>query len=171
MAEIINNNADTLSSNDNFNFYITDQSDIWSQFLNAINNNDINTVELLLPQIDPTNDDHFCLEIAATNGYTEIVELLLNDKRVKPYASAFIGACANGHLDIIKLLIKYKINPAIENNEGLIVAVQNGHEKTVEYLMNDHRVDSSAQHWEALKIANQKGYAKITQLLLKPLQF
>jgi len=73
-----------------------------------------------------------CLENAAGNGYTEIVQLLLKDSSGEDGLSALSKAAIKGHLDIVKLFVangadltgdggKRVIKSAIEENQAEVV--------------------------------------------------
>ena len=56
------------------------------KFNNAIKHNNIETVILLLKnkEVSPCTDNNNAIRYASDNGYTDIVRLLINDKRVNP---------------------------------------------------------------------------------------
>jgi hypothetical protein len=81
--------------------------------------------------------------------------MLLNDMRVDPADksnSAFVKACKNGRIEVVKLLLTDKrIDPTIPNfdgmsnrflnlrRQGIKMAQKNGHKEVVELLMQDSR--------------------------------
>ena len=89
--------------------------DIQMQFYEAIGNNDINNVELLLKneKVNPSKDTNYSIRLASKNGFFDIVKLLLNDK---------------------------KVNPTDRSNCPILFAYQRGHSNVVDLLWQDKRV-------------------------------
>jgi Ankyrin repeats (3 copies) len=87
------------------------------KFFKAIKDNDVEKVKLLLldKHVDPSRYN-FALKYAAIKGFTEIMEILLSDKR---------------------------IDPSIENNHAIKRASEIGHTEVVKILLQDKRVSSS----------------------------
>ena len=83
------------------------------------------------------NDHGF--RLAARNGHTEIVQLLLGNDRVNPGARndfAINYAAKNGHAEIVKLLLGHdraldRVKPAARNGAAEAPAVRNGHPEMV----------------------------------------
>jgi ankyrin repeat protein len=134
-------------------------TDIQEQFQNAIIDNNINDVQLLLnnEKVNPNYDNHVAIRYACSNGLINIVKVLLNNSKVEAfitYNSPISLASANGHSDILKLLLKDKrfVHKSTTNN-AIIYAVDNGHFDIVEILMNDDRFDPSSYNNSALLLA------------------
>ena len=118
-----------------------------------------------------------CLMIAALNGHTDIVQLLVNDvdtlKNVttRTGATALMWAAINGHVDIIRLLLLdgCAINTTTETGmSALVFATQYGHTDVVNFLL-DTCCDAEAKTLDgstALMIAYQYGRANILEALL-----
>jgi ankyrin repeat protein len=139
----------------------------------AIKKNDIEAVILLLSNADlnPSYNDNEGIKIAAQYGYTEIVKLLLEDKRItnldKNSSGDPIGfACLHGHLEVVKLLINDpRNNPNNDNNIALHAAIDRGFSDIVELLLKDKRVDPSCmKNWAIINI-NKKLPHRITELI------
>ena len=101
-----------------------------SKLIDAVKNNDIENVRILLVEgdaqhmdIDPNlknREGHTALLIAAIYGYTDIVRLLLKydaDPNIKDnYGdTALMGASDKGHIDIVRLLLEKGADPDIKN--------------------------------------------------------
>jgi len=132
----------------------------------------LNGIKLALEKgVDPSVNNNYAIEIAAINGHTEIVKLLLTDERVDPSDEnnfAIIYASENGHTEIVKLLLNDKrVDPSANNNYAIIYASENGHIDIVRLLLTDERVDSSAYDNSAIRYASENGYIDIVKLLLQ----
>ena len=82
---------------------------IQEQFNQAIKNNDIKNVKLLLnhPKFNPADNNNWTFRYASMEGHYNIVKLLLNDHRVNPADNdnlAIRYASDRGHYDIVNLL-------------------------------------------------------------------
>jgi hypothetical protein len=72
-------------------------------------------------RVDPIANNNRGIKLSCTCGYTEIVKLLLTDRRV----SVQLG----------------------KNNDVILLAIEKGHAKVVQMLLKDPRVDSSANNY------------------------
>ena len=62
-----------------------------------------------LEEVDPSEDGNYAIRMASINGHTEVVRLLLQDRRVDPSDDnnkSIKWASRNGHTDIVKLLLQ-----------------------------------------------------------------
>lgn len=86
-------------------------------------------------------EDHGLLSNACLCESRDIVEFLLEDKRIDPYADQKFPlslACENGNLEIVKLLLgDSRINPM--EAKGIITAYRRGHSDVVEEIINHPR--------------------------------
>jgi len=140
--------------------------------ITAILCNDIDKVANLLqdPALDPMLLNNEALNIAAEDGYFDIVYLLLQDPRVdcnrvdtKIIRSAFI----RGHEGIVRFLLS---DPSFDPNreDYLGFAVNGGHTNVVKMLLRDHRTDLSNNFtWLRFVLCNAryKGYHEIVRLV------
>ena len=97
---------------------------------------------------DPTVDNNKAIRSASNCGHLEVVQLLLNDRRVNPAADdnfAIRWASHNGDHKIVRLLLKdERVNPAARDNEAIRWASKyrsTGHHEVIRLLLNDERVD------------------------------
>lgn len=80
------------------------------------------------------------LIIASEHGYTKIVKLLLEQVGVNVNAEngkALKKASANGHLEVVKLLIKNGANVNVSNSSPLVSASWHGHLEIVKLLLKN----------------------------------
>jgi len=139
--------------------------------IDAIEGNHLNVViELLAHGTDPTVDDNYPLQIAAEQGHTEIVRLLLNTPGVNPIVDNNIvleSSASEGHAEVVELLLKDgRIDPSISDNTAIRIAAQEGHVEVVKKLLADGRVDPTADNNHAIRVAAQQGHAKVVKILL-----
>lgn len=125
-----------------------------------------------------TSDESSALLIAASKGYLEIVELLLEQKHdlinVKNIleSTPLIMACAHGYYNIAKLLLDKGADQSLTTNDGdtpLIAAANKGHKDIVQLLLNQSTDQINAQtvYGEtALMLALDKKHFDIAELLL-----
>jgi hypothetical protein len=153
---------------------------------NAAENGHLDVVDRLLqdqrvnPNDDdgvPYNDDEYpAIVLASIRGHVEVVARLLRDPRVIPGirdSSAVIYASAEGHLDIVKLLLAYRnlahpewqVDPAARDNWALIMAARNGHVHVVDFLLKDDSVDPTDFGHTAITQADAYEHEKVVALL------
>ncbi|KAI8903087.1 ankyrin repeat-containing domain protein [Gorgonomyces haynaldii] len=126
--------------------------------------------ELLLdPRVDPSFDNNQSLVNAATCGMVEMVQMLLNDNRVRETmdSTALKAACGHGHLEIVRVLIAAGQDPAADEQEAIQDAVLNGYVPVVRQLMLDPRVDPAVSNDFCLRMAVQLGHMEMVQTLLQ----
>ena len=117
--------------------------------------------------------------MAAQNGHTEIVKVLLADQRVAPNqaktsgATALLVAAQNGHTEIVKVLLAdQRVNPNQALTSGataLLVAAQNGHIEVVKVLLANQRTAPNQALTDGttpLYIAAQNGHIEVVKTLL-----
>ncbi len=121
-------------------------------------------------------DEHCytALIVAAQDGYTEIVKILLEkgaDPNSNKYGeSVLIIAAQNNHPKIVKILLEKGADPdlqCINGETALMVAAEEGCIKIVSYLLeaeaNPHLKNKNND--TAFMLANAKGHTKIASLL------
>src|SRR5690242_1823861 len=90
------------------------------EFMMAVDKNDLATVQRLLPEVDPAINGNEAIGVAARNGYTEMVQLLMADPRVDSTANsnwAIQQAMLKGHLEVVNLLLTDpRLDPSANNN-------------------------------------------------------
>lgn len=109
------------------------------------------------------------LEVAISNGHSEVVKLLLEDGRFDPSINnceTLVDASKRGLSEIVKLLLN---DVRIENaklQDAFIGAVEYGHSKVVQIFL-DAGVDPSADNNYALRCAVDMGNENLVNILLK----
>jgi hypothetical protein len=101
---------------------------------------------LRIPRVDPMIDGGRVLRMAASKGNSQILALLLQDRRVDSSPAQIIGlfraAVAHDKANIIDLLLqRQEVNFDNVIDEVLVEAVAGGHEAVVKRLLQDPRVD------------------------------
>jgi ankyrin repeat protein len=95
-----------------------------------------------------------------------ILEILLNDKRVVPTLDDLIIAAENGHIDIVKVL-SIMIDPSGNDNLACQLACENGYFKVVELLLQDDRVLARGLQFTSLYTATFQGNLPMMKLLIE----
>lgn len=129
----------------------------WTPLLIAVSKNNISMVQFLLDRGADANfngnEEFSLLELAASNGYREIVKLLLDygaskiQGRVysKDYNSPLLSAVNNRHYDVMKLLLERGIDVnqrrTCSGGTALHGAVHNGDIQAVGILLKVHGID------------------------------
>ena len=157
-----------------FLLHITDVNDalIYYCFRNKII-----LVKLLLlhPLCEPSCDSNRPIIIAATNGFYEIVESLLQysgpNELVNPsYASDYplCQASTYGHLTVVNLLLQDpRVNPNQYGGDALIAAAKNGHLNVINRLLQDSRIDPAYMDSMALVWASENNHLAVVDRLLQ----
>ncbi len=127
--------------------------------------------------IDPSVKDNYAIKLASENGCTEIVRLLLKDRRVDPRADnnySIRFASIHGCTETVRLLLedemiegKRNADPSANNNFAIKWTSRNGHTETVKLLLEDERIDSSADDDTAIRWAYNNGHTEIVRMLLE----
>ncbi|KAJ3280518.1 hypothetical protein HDU76_009165 [Blyttiomyces sp. JEL0837] len=123
--------------------------------------------------IDFDKFNHHAIREASSNGYLEIVKILL-ELNLDPslqQSKALRSACINGHMDIVKLLLstnKVDINDVTMNdNQVFWKACGNGHIDVVKFLLGypNLNVDPGAKDNAAIRLAAEGGYLELVKFL------
>ncbi len=103
---------------------------------------------------------------AAKDG-NNLAKVLLAEQRGEILDYAIIKASANGHTEIVKLLLDDpRVDPSVLFNEAIMDASANGHTEIVKLLLEDSRVDPSAGNNYSIHMASVFKYSDIVRLLL-----
>lgn len=138
-------------------------------FQAAIYDDDLDSLDILLLYYDPSINHNDAISIASSRGYIDIVDRLLQDKRVDPSDQdnlAIIYAAREGHLDVVdRLLQDERVDPSDQYNLALRGASQNGHIDVVDRLLRDKNFYSSGDN-EVVITALKSGNVDIVNRLL-----
>lgn len=88
------------------------------------------------------------------------------NRLLETYESSFEQACRQGDLDVINELIYRGVNPSLDNNNALRVAIEAGQIEVAELLLIDPRVDLSNCEG-ALDLAIENKHLTIVKRLLQ----
>lgn len=108
------------------------------------------------------------LQVAMTrNDVDQVTHLLKNYYLDCHYP--LIWACQHGHLDLIKVMLKFLpyrgVDPSIGDHQPFIEACRSGHLAVVQLLLTLD-TDPSAQHNQAIWKASMYGHLEVVKLLL-----
>ena len=119
--------------------------------------------------VDPCVNNNWSIRYASQNGHTEVVRLLLEDKRVDPSAvnnCAIQYASQDGHLEVVQLLLEDKrVDPSTGDNYAIRYASSTGRLEVVRLLLGDKRVDPSSSNNCAIRWACKNGHTEVVLLL------
>ncbi|KAI8620742.1 ankyrin repeat-containing domain protein [Chytriomyces sp. MP71] len=141
----------------------------------ACESNHPDLVELLLVHmdIDASHENNRALRHAASNGYTRVVELLLDlqGSAVDPGAlnnMALRNAAERGHTEVVARLLKDgRIDVGAQENAALRLSCEYGHMPIVKMLLQVEGVDPGANTSYGLRAAARNRHLEVVQLLLK----
>lgn len=145
----------------------------YEHFQYACNNEHLEIVKYLLTK-PYLRLDSSVLVNAASNGRTQIVELLMKNKKFDPRFDnnkALRNAASFNHTETIMALLKDKrVNPGVDKYIVLKYAIRNKNVYLLKMLLEDKRIDPSAYNNTLLKSIDNKSnsiyYKKIIKLLL-----
>jgi ankyrin repeat protein len=137
-------------------------------------------VEILLKdnRVNPSARNNEAIRLASKRGHKEVVKMLLQDHRINlneaiRYASThktLLWASKNNHSKIVDALLKDDVDPMVNNNEAIRVAIENGHKETVEVFLRSraepygmYKIDDRF----IMRVACKNGQKEIVQMLLK----
>lgn len=128
----------------------------------AAENGNAEEIRRFIPLFSLQTANGQALRVAAANGHTECVELLIAVSDPTTYFAALHEAARKGHADCVQHLILV-CDPKRKQSLPLRVAVANGHVKCVERLIpvSDPKSDDSL----ALRIAATNGHTQCVELL------
>jgi ankyrin repeat protein len=128
-------------------------------------------VKLLLDHgADPSINNNKWIINATSNGYNEIVELLLKHPKTDPSVKRNLVlkfACLRGDVNLVALLLRHpKVNPTDRENAAFKIAACNGHLHIMKLLASDNRIYLSVERNVAVKLAYYNGHENIVNYLL-----
>ena len=176
-----------------------EMNDPQDEFKESIENGDIENVRKLLqnPNVDPGANYNWAIKYAAEYGWDEVVEVLLQDKRVDPNGAIELAIeygwpeavevlltddrveidgwavydaieGSGSTNEVVKLLLADpRVDPSYAENAAIQSAARWGHFEIVELLLEDPRVDPSDDDNDAIRMAADAGHLEIVKLLLE----
>jgi ankyrin repeat protein len=131
-------------------------------------------VQLLLEdsRVDPRVNDDEILSTVVERKRLQILQLLLQSPKIKYENTIYYDlaryACKIGQPEILEYLIYVmNVDPTLDDNEMLFIAIENNRKDIVNLLLLDPRVDPSINDNEALEFAKMNKKNKIVEILLK----
>jgi hypothetical protein len=123
-------------------------------------------------RLDPGANDNSAIYRAVMNCHTEIVVLLLADKRVDPSKANVWNAVRSDITDLIDICLKDgRFDPSVEDHSAFIEAISKGHTHLVTEFLKHPNVDPSSNDNAGLKRALQNKNGEIVQLLVQDPRF
>lgn len=120
------------------------------------------------PDVDPSANYYRPLYLAIVGQHLDVVNRLLQDKRVIATSGLFIVAVSLGNVDIVnRLLQDPHVDPGTENNRAIRRAALRGYADVVERLIKDRRVDPSDDEDAAIRFASERGHVQVVNILLR----
>lgn len=124
---------------------------------------------LILSGYDPTDPDNRPLGIACRAGYTEVVALLLSDRRVDPTLDrnrVLKIAIAYDQTEVIRLLLSdRRIDPLLDDNSCVLAAVYWNKPLSLQALLEDSRIRDATSDIGLVIDATRVGNSEIVSLL------
>jgi hypothetical protein len=121
---------------------------------------------ILLPDVDPCDNDNLALFYIAENGNLQLIKLILSHKSINPSISdnfAIQQACQYGKTQIVEHLLKDKrVTPTCW---GLLTSAQQGYFDIVSLLIKDDRVNLIFDSNYAIISAFENGMDNVVNLL------
>ncbi|RYP27695.1 hypothetical protein DL767_007569 [Monosporascus sp. MG133] len=138
--------------------------------------------------MEATNDKNpFHLSTAASNGHTDLVELLLDEDSTKldekddRHRTPLFLAASNGHAEVVELLLEHATGPDSKVNVNqqskdmstpLKAALTNDHAGVAEILLRSEHINVLIEYleeWTPLGAASGSGHLKVVKTLVKRL--
>jgi ankyrin repeat protein len=121
------------------------------------------------------NTGQTALQLAAENGYREVVKKLLVNKRAETNSkdddsrTALHLAAANGHVAVVKLLVDTGVDAENNSRTALHVAAENGHLAVIKQLIENGANVNARQDYSqtSLHLAAANGHAAVIKLLIE----
>ena len=130
----------------------------------AAHNGNTEIVKLLIPVSDPKAEYSAALRLAAESGHIEVVKLLIPVSDPKAQDShALRWAAHNGNVELVKLLIPLS-DPKALDSYALRNAAYNGHVEVVKLLIPVS--DQKARDSWALRNAVYNGHTEVVKMLI-----
>lgn len=97
-------------------------------------------VKLLLPKIDPSYNENDAIRTAASEGYSQLVKVLLEHPKVDPSVGSGYPlrvACQKGYYSTVKILLQHpKVDPSHYRYDAVFNAIRRSDKNMVRLLLN-----------------------------------
>ncbi|KAG5460178.1 MAG: ankyrin repeat-containing domain protein [Olpidium bornovanus] len=123
---------------------------------------------LLRLGVDPTEYSNGAVEYASQKNLVGTLAVILKDPRVDLRGNGsgpITWACASGYDRVVRLLLQHGVDPSTGSN-CLVNACLNENVEIVRMLLEDGRIDMSADEGRALQTAVVEGNYEIVELLM-----
>lgn len=123
---------------------------------------------LINSSYDPSQNNNYAARFICRQGQTELLEILLKDKRVNLSNDCLHIACKFGNIETIKLLLKHvDIDPTTKDNYCLRQAIKNQYHDIVDLLMKDPRIDINFDNNWAIKKICKLGDIQLFEMFFR----
>jgi ankyrin repeat protein len=150
---------------------ITNMPEDVKKFNRCILNNHIQEFKVLLKKdINKYYDFNWAIQESSSRNHIEIVETLINDKRIniKQCSLNFALNCSveKGNINIVNLLLKHSnVNPTSREDSSLHFAIKTDNFEIFNLLLQDERIDPSKNNNISLFFACQYNLTKYIDIL------
>lgn len=140
------------------------------QFLYYCDGNNVNETKRLL-----WNDNvyvsakHHCMVTSSKRGYTDMVNLLLTDERMKPSVDMVLFALSNGHVDIVNhILVDGRVNISQYVADTILTrACKNNWIDIIKLLLSNDYTTTTRGKYIALRWSCFYGQVDIVKMLIE----
>jgi hypothetical protein len=168
-------NNDFMKKYEDFNAYFSEEDGNQANFLKAISSQDLDAglFFLLKGDVDPSLYGNYYLQILSDFNEIETIKYVLTLKNKYPDIDinsrnqyAFKQSCRYGYLELTKFLTKTIECVKIDTlTASLILASKQGYFKTVEYLIDTHKVSALSRNNSAFLCAYDNKFVKTCAVL------
>ncbi|KAJ3228257.1 hypothetical protein HDU81_006261 [Chytriomyces hyalinus] len=121
--------------------------------------------------VDPSQNESYCLRMASENGHEQVVSLLVQDARADATAvdnAAIRFAARSGYARVVEILLRDAgCDAHALNSYALVWASRKGHFESVRVLVNANSVNVGADDDAAFRAACEYGHVRVAEFLLQ----
>ena len=136
-------------------------------------NIDIHLIKKILENIKHKlreQDFEKILKLAHYYNNYDIINIIISNPQYNTLINKnilLLYAIQINNIDIVKELLQQGVDPSIDDNYAIHIAIKNGYTEMVQLLLKDPRIDPNVHHNYIIRIAVAGGYIEIVKLLLK----
>ncbi|KAI9340520.1 ankyrin repeat-containing domain protein [Obelidium mucronatum] len=127
-------------------------------------------LETCTHSIDPSAKQNEPIRVACKNGFSQIVDMLLNDPRTDPSCQSqtcLKSALKNGFWDVVRELLSHgDVDPTVNGQAAIRGACEFGLVEVVEVLLRHQEVDPGVLNDFPVRIASERGFEGVVRLLV-----